>query len=80
VREYTTPAAFRAVVEARLRDRAHRLGAPVYLLRRQAALERLIVRLTRVVPSRWALKGGMGLETRLGERARVSDMPYTCPR
>lgn len=72
MREYATPAAFRAVVEARLRDRAHRLGVPAYLLRRQAALERLIVRLTTVAPGRWALKGGMGLETRLGERARVS--------
>lgn len=72
MREYATPAAFRAAVEARLRDRARHRGVPAYLLRRQAALERLIVRLTRVAPSRWALKGGMGLETRLGERARVS--------
>lgn len=72
MREYATPAAFRAAVEARLRDRARRLHVPAYLLRRQAALERLIVRLTRVAPGRWALKGGMGLETRLGDRARVS--------
>lgn len=72
MREYATPAAFRAAVEARLRDRARRLRVPAYLLRRQAALERLLVRLTRVAPGRWALKGGMGLETRLGERARVS--------
>jgi hypothetical protein len=72
VREYATPVAFRAAVEARLRDRARRLRVPAYLLRRQAALERLIVRLTRVAPGRWALKGGLGLETRLGERPRVS--------
>lgn len=45
---------------------------PVFIVRRQAALERLIVRLTRVAPDRWALKGGLGLETRLGERARAS--------
>jgi len=32
----------------------------------------LIVRVTRVAPERWALKGGFALETRLGERARVS--------
>jgi predicted nucleotidyltransferase component of viral defense system len=31
-----------------------------------------MVRLTEVAPDRWALKGGMALETRLGERARVS--------
>jgi hypothetical protein len=72
VREYATPAAFRAAVEAILRERARRLNAPAYVVRRQAALERLLVRLTRVAPDRWALKGGLALETRLGERARVS--------
>jgi predicted nucleotidyltransferase component of viral defense system len=72
VREYATPVAFRAAVEATLRERARRLGVPAYIVRRQAALERLIVRLTKVAPDRWALKGGMALETRLGERARVS--------
>lgn len=70
--EYGTPAAFRAAVETKLRERARHLGAPAYIVRRQAALERLIVRLTRVAPDRWALKGGLALETRLGERARVS--------
>ena len=72
MREYATPAGFRAAVEATLRERARRLGVPVYIIRRQAALERLIVRLTTVAPGRWALKGGMALETRLGEHARVS--------
>jgi len=72
VREYATPAAFRAAVEARLRERAQRLSAPVYIVRRQAALERLLVRLTTVARDRWALKGGLALETRLGDRARVS--------
>lgn len=72
MREYATPAAFRSAVEAKLRERARRLAAPAYIVRRQAALERLMVRLTRVAPDRWALKGGMALETRLGERARVS--------
>jgi len=72
VREYATPAGFRAAVEATLRDRARRLGVPAYIIRRQAALERVIVRLTKVAPDRWAVKGGMALETRLGEHARVS--------
>jgi predicted nucleotidyltransferase component of viral defense system len=72
VRDYATPAAFRAAVEATLRDRARRLGVPAYIVRRQAALERLLVRLARVAPGRWAVKGGMALETRLGEHARVS--------
>lgn len=72
MREYATPAGFRAAVEATLRDRARRLGVPAYIIRRQAALERVIVRLTKVAPNRWAVKGGMALETRLGEHARVS--------
>jgi len=46
VREYATPAAFRAAVEATLRERARRLKVPAYIVRRQAALERLMVRLT----------------------------------
>jgi hypothetical protein len=58
VRDYATPAAFRAAVEARLRERARRLSAPTYMVRRQAALDRLLVRLPKVAPGRWALKGG----------------------
>lgn len=72
MREHATPAGFRAAVEARLRERARRLGVPAYIVRRQAALERLIVRLSQVAPDRWAIKGGLALETRLGARARVS--------
>jgi hypothetical protein len=72
VREYATPAAFRAAVEARLRQRARRVSAPAYIVRRQAALERLLARLSKVAPDRWAVKGGLALEARLGERARVS--------
>lgn len=72
MREYATPAGFRAAAEAHLRQRARRLGVPAYILRRQAGLERLAVRLLAVAPGRWALKGGFALETRLGGRARVS--------
>lgn len=72
MREYATPAAFRTAVEARLRERAHHLSAPTYMVRRQAALERLLARLSKVAPDRWALKGGLALEARLGDRARVS--------
>ena len=70
--EYGSAAAFRAAVEAKLRERAHQLGVPAYVLRRQAGLERLMARLTALAPGRWALKGGFALETRLGRRARVS--------
>jgi hypothetical protein len=36
-----------------LRERARRLKVPAYIVRRQAALERLIVRLMKVAPNRW---------------------------
>ena len=72
MREYATAAAFRAAVEAKLRQRARHLGVPAYILRRQAGLERLTVRLMKVAPGQWALKGGFALETRLRGRARVS--------
>lgn len=72
LRKYASPQAFRAAVEARLRERARNLGVAAYVLRRQAALERLMARLSRIAPGRWAVKGGFALETRLGARARVS--------
>lgn len=72
MRDYATPAAFRAAVETKLRLRARQLGIPAYVLRRQAGLERLTVRLMTVAPGRWAMKGGFALETRLGARACVS--------
>lgn len=72
MRRYVSPDAFRAAVEDKLREHARRLSVPAYIVRRQAALERLMVRLQVVAPDRWALKGGLALETRVGERARVS--------
>ena len=72
MRQYTNPAAFRAAVDARLRQRARQQGVEAFVLRRCAALERLMVRLTTVAPGRWAFKGGLALETRLGQHARPS--------
>jgi len=72
VRPYSSPAAFRAAVDARLRTHARRRGVEAFVLRRQAALERLMARLAHVAPGRWALKGGLALETRLHERGRAS--------
>jgi len=41
MRQYDSPAAFRAAVDARLRTLARRLGVEARVLRRQAAFERL---------------------------------------
>ena len=72
MRQYPSPAAFRAAIDTRLRNYAREVGVPVQIVRRQAALERLMARLTQVGPGRWALKGGLALETRLPEHARAS--------
>lgn len=72
VRQYPSPAAFRAAIDSRLRNYARSGGVPVQVVRRQAALERLMARLGKVAPGRWALKGGLALDTRLPEHARAS--------
>ncbi len=71
-RRFANPAHFRASVDERLRAYARRTGVPLTVVRRQAALERLIARLGQVAPDRWALKGGLALDTRLSGRARAS--------
>jgi len=72
VRQYPNPAAFRAAIDTRLRSHARSVGIPVQVVRRQAALERLMARLARVAPGRWALKGGLAMDTRLPGHARAS--------
>lgn len=72
MRPFPNPGAFRAVITTRLRTYAQAAGVPVMAVRRRAALERLIARLMAVAPDRWALKGGLALDTRLGARARSS--------
>lgn len=71
-RRFADPAHFRASVDERLRIYARKTGTPLTVVRRQAALERLIVRLGHVAPNRWALKGGLALDTRWSGRARAS--------
>jgi len=72
MRKYPSPAAFRAAIDTRLRNRARKVGVPVQVVRRQAALERLMARLGQVAPERWVLKGGLALDTMLPGRARPS--------
>jgi len=72
VRQYPSPAAFRSAIDSRLRNYARKVGVPAQVVRRQAALERLMARLARVAPGRWALKGGLALDTRLPEHASAS--------
>lgn len=62
----------RQSLEARLQNQAAARGVDLQRLRRQVAVERLLVRLERAHPGRWILKGGMALEFRLGDRARTT--------
>lgn len=48
-----------------------RLASLERLLRR-VVLERIVTRLEHAQPGRWVLKGGMALDVRLAERARLT--------
>ncbi len=69
---YTTAAAFRRALEARLLQHARATGLPLVRLRRLVVFERLLARLVKVAPDRWMLKGGLALDYRLGSRARTT--------
>ncbi len=62
--KYTTPAAFRAALLERLRAEGARIGMSPEQLRKRVVFERLLARLLTVAPSRWVLKGGIGLSFR----------------
>lgn len=63
-------------LEQRLRNRSseHSNTTKVGLdrLRRRVIVERILARLQAAEPGRWVLKGGMALEVRLRERARLT--------
>jgi predicted nucleotidyltransferase component of viral defense system len=67
--QYRSPAAFRAALEARLKDE-QTTEAGLSRLRKRVAFERLLARLVAIAPDAWVLKGGFALELRLGNRAR----------
>lgn len=69
---YESPAALRQALEARLLRSARVDGIDLERLRRRTAYTRLLVRLATADPGRWILKGGMALEVRLGDRARMT--------
>lgn len=74
-REYRTPSALRDGLEASLAAEAEVRRVDPNRLRRHVAFERLLLRLaadTAGDAPRWVLKGGLGLELRLGLRARAT--------
>ena len=53
-------------------QRSNESGVPIGRLRRRVLLERIVARLEFVDSGKWVLKGGMALEVRLANRARLT--------
>jgi hypothetical protein len=69
---YQTPQALRAALEQKLLARSETSRVPLDRLRRRVVFERVVSRLQAADPGRWVLKGGMALEVRLRDRARLT--------
>lgn len=69
---YGTPQALRIALEHRLLTRSKETGVGLDRLRRRVLFERIIARLEAAEPGRWVLKGGMALEVRLRDEARLT--------
>jgi hypothetical protein len=77
---YETPHAFRAALEARLRNIARSRGTDLQRLQRRVAFDRLLARLFAQDDPPWLLKGGYALELRLEDRARSTlDLDMSIP-
>lgn len=69
---FDTPQALRMGLERRLLTRSRETGISLDRLRRRVVFERIVARLEVAQPRQWVLKGGMALEVRLGDAARLT--------
>lgn len=69
---YATPEALRRAIEQRLLNQSNTSGISLDRLRRRVTFERVVSRLQAAEPGRWVLKGGMALEIRLRDQARLT--------
>jgi len=69
---YETPQALRMALEDRLLNQSRATGVSIDRLRRRVVFERTVARLQSAEPGVWVLKGGMALEVRLRDDARVT--------
>jgi predicted nucleotidyltransferase component of viral defense system len=69
---YQSAPALRAALERRLLERSTETGASLDRLRRRVMFERIIARMQAAEPGLWVLKGGMALEVRLRDDARLT--------
>jgi hypothetical protein len=79
-KQFRTAAAFKAALEAHLRNRAEVLGVPFSTLQLKFVLERLLARLFREEDPPWLLKGGFAMDLRFRPRARTTkDIDLSVP-
>lgn len=69
---YETPQALRMALERRLLTRSNETNIGLDRLRRRVLVERILARLHAAEPGQWVLKGGMALEVRLRDDARLT--------
>jgi predicted nucleotidyltransferase component of viral defense system len=69
---YETAQAFRMALEQRLLSRSKDTKVSLDRLRRRVLFERIVSRLQVAEPGLWVLKGGMALEVRLLDKARLT--------
>lgn len=69
---YATAQALRMALEQRLLSRSRETKVSLDRLRRRVLFERIVSRLHAAEPGRWVLKGGMALEVRLRDDARLT--------
>jgi hypothetical protein len=69
---YDTPRALRMALEQRLLTQSRETEVSLDRLRRRVVFERILARLQSAEPGLWVLKGGMALEVRLREQARLT--------
>lgn len=69
---YGSPQALRTALERRLLATSQEAGVALDRLRRRVLFERIVARLQVAEPGLWVLKGGMALEVRLNDAARLT--------
>lgn len=69
---YQSLGAFRQALEQRLVNQSRETGTDLNRLRRRVVFERILVRLVIDQPGMWVVKGGMAVELRIGDSARMT--------
>lgn len=69
---YSSLGAFRQALEQRLLTQSRETGTDLGRLRRRVVFERILVRLVTSQPGAWVVKGGMAVELRIGDSARMT--------